>query len=142
MRGTVAARIGPVSYEIDVGDALWSRHVDQLMSVEAAEVADSGPAGDTVARDGTAVTWPETSVARNGSLPVARNQREATRGSDGGSPTSDSVELEGPRDGDSRPTGVDGTRGSGDGSPTSGQCPVVPATLFRGRRSTDQQHPY
>ena len=32
IRGTVVTRIGPVSYEVDVGDAVWSRHVDQLVA--------------------------------------------------------------------------------------------------------------
>ena len=44
-RGTVAARTGPVSYEVDVGDALWSRHVDQLLATEAAGAAASGREG-------------------------------------------------------------------------------------------------
>ena len=30
-RGRVAAQTGPVSYEVDVGDACWSRHADQLV---------------------------------------------------------------------------------------------------------------
>ena len=42
VRGKVVARPGPVSYEVDIGDAVWSRHVDQL--VAAGNSSDnSGP---------------------------------------------------------------------------------------------------
>ena len=51
-RGTVAARTGPVSYEVDVGDALWSRHVDQMLAAEAAGAAASGREGGD-----RAVSW-------------------------------------------------------------------------------------
>ncbi|KAF0306176.1 hypothetical protein FJT64_022239 [Amphibalanus amphitrite] len=30
-RGRIAAKTGPVSYEVDVGDTCWSRHADQLL---------------------------------------------------------------------------------------------------------------
>ena len=30
-RGRIAAKTGPVSYEVDVGNACWSRHADQLL---------------------------------------------------------------------------------------------------------------
>ena len=142
MRGTVAARSGPVSYEIDVGSALWSRHVDQLLAAEAAEGADSRPTSDIVDRDDTAGLRrglpratgvgsggeARTTSARDNPAPVdggraAVTQREVTRGGDGGSPTSDRADLEGPRGGDSRPsTGVDGASGQ--------HRPVVPADWF------------
>ncbi|XP_043242963.1 uncharacterized protein K02A2.6-like [Amphibalanus amphitrite] len=35
VRGTVVARPGPVSYEVDVGHVIWSRHVDQLLAAAA-----------------------------------------------------------------------------------------------------------
>ncbi|XP_043191626.1 uncharacterized protein K02A2.6-like [Amphibalanus amphitrite] len=45
--GTVAARTGPVSYEIAVADALWSRHVDQLISAEPVRTGQRAAAAGT-----------------------------------------------------------------------------------------------
>ena len=44
-RGTVAARTGPVSYEVEVGDTLWSRHADQLLAAGAAKETGAEPTG-------------------------------------------------------------------------------------------------
>ena len=41
----MAARTGPVSYEVDVGNALWSRHVDQLLTAGPAEEPADRPDG-------------------------------------------------------------------------------------------------
>ncbi|XP_043238246.1 uncharacterized protein K02A2.6-like [Amphibalanus amphitrite] len=65
-RGAVAAQTGPVSYEIDVGSALWSRHADQLLAA-----GPTGPAGTT----GTEA--PDGSRAANGSAADARWDRSA-----------------------------------------------------------------
>ena len=35
IRGKVVARPGPGSYEVDVGDAVWSRHADQLLAADS-----------------------------------------------------------------------------------------------------------
>ena len=47
-RGVIAARTGPLSFEVDVGSALWSRHADQLRHAAsqagAARAAVDGPA--------------------------------------------------------------------------------------------------
>ncbi|XP_043224663.1 uncharacterized protein K02A2.6-like [Amphibalanus amphitrite] len=40
-RGTVVARTGPVSYEVKVGEALWSRHVDQMRAAGQGAPADA-----------------------------------------------------------------------------------------------------
>ncbi|XP_043242512.1 uncharacterized protein K02A2.6-like [Amphibalanus amphitrite] len=45
VRGTVVARPGPVSYEVDVGHVIWSRHVDQLLA--AAADPGNSPGGDS-----------------------------------------------------------------------------------------------
>ena len=39
--GHIVERTGPVSYEVDVGSGLWSRHCDQVLSA-AAESPDEG----------------------------------------------------------------------------------------------------
>ena len=36
-RGRIAAQTGPVSYEVDIGDACWSRHADQLVRASRPE---------------------------------------------------------------------------------------------------------
>ena len=35
LKGTVIAKAGPVSYKVQVGDRVWKRHVDQLLSAES-----------------------------------------------------------------------------------------------------------
>ena len=57
-RGSVVARTGPVSYEIKVGDALWSRHVDQMRAAGHGAPADVSCAE----RSGTA-SIPEMAVS-------------------------------------------------------------------------------
>ena len=41
-RGVIQDHIGPVTYQVQVGDLFWKRHLDQLRSIAGCKVADQG----------------------------------------------------------------------------------------------------
>ena len=117
-RGLVAARTGPLSYEVDVGDACWSRHADQLLA--SAPARDAPPAATprqmpplvSGATSDTAATTAEPA-------PTPRRTRSRAEGASSG--------AEGPSTGaDTGPGGLGSPTGAGYEQPTvqSGTTPV------------------
>ena len=92
VRGTVVARPGPVSYEVDVGHVIWSRHVDQLLAA-----ADPG---NSAGGDVRAATGGSVRAATSGDV-------RATTGGDRAGGAGGSA---------GRPVGDDRANGLGDGS--------------------------
>ena len=41
-QGVIQDHIGPVTYQVQVGDLFWKRHLDQLRSIAGCKVADQG----------------------------------------------------------------------------------------------------
>ena len=46
-RGVIQDRIGPVTYQVQVGDLFWKRHLNQLRSIAGSKVADQFPTDQT-----------------------------------------------------------------------------------------------
>ena len=76
VRGTVVARPDPVSYEVDVGHVVWSRHVDQLL---AAAAEPGGSAGD----DTSAAAGGDVRAAAGGDVRAAAGGDVRAAASDG-----------------------------------------------------------
>ncbi|XP_043206452.1 uncharacterized protein K02A2.6-like [Amphibalanus amphitrite] len=65
-RGVITARTGPLSFEVDVGSAIWSRHADQLRLAGTQQAAAASDGVEEISRQPT-VAAPN----RNGQVPVA-----------------------------------------------------------------------
>ena len=84
VRGTVVAQSGPVSYEVDVGHAVWSRHIDQLWPAGAV----TGHTGGSEPTERQAVTGPGSGGTR---LLAGGGGGEQHRGTHSGGATPHSV---------------------------------------------------
>ncbi|XP_043242375.1 uncharacterized protein K02A2.6-like [Amphibalanus amphitrite] len=65
-RGVITARTGPLSFEVDVGSAIWSRHADQLRLAGTQQAAAASDGAEEISRQPT-VAAPN----RTGQVPVA-----------------------------------------------------------------------
>ena len=62
-KGVIQDRLGPVTYQVEVGKLLWKRHIDQLRELAGSKVADVEPKSSELPE----VDLPETPDA---SMPV------------------------------------------------------------------------
>ncbi|XP_043202462.1 uncharacterized protein K02A2.6-like [Amphibalanus amphitrite] len=52
-RGVITARTGPLSFEVDVGSAIWSRHADQLRLAGTQQAAAASDGAEEISRQPT-----------------------------------------------------------------------------------------
>ncbi|XP_043227191.1 uncharacterized protein K02A2.6-like [Amphibalanus amphitrite] len=113
-RGTVVARPGPVSYEVDIGGAVWSRHADQLLAADGHPAAPGNdgskrpPSGASPEAGGDSGGGGGSGVTRRAGLAPPHERQWA----DGGQTARAAVS----RDGASSPVG-DGAAAAGSSSP-------------------------
>ncbi|XP_043240294.1 uncharacterized protein K02A2.6-like isoform X1 [Amphibalanus amphitrite] len=119
-RGRIAAKTGPVSYEVDVGDTCWSRHADQLVR---AGQSGRGVTPEDIAGPDRARTPLDAAMGGTLPAPVAGPSASGSAGATGSVPAAAVVappEAERPPPPDSPgPAGVSARE-----TPTRGTCDV------------------
>ena len=65
IKGVIQDRLGPVTYQLMVGNLFWKRHVDQLRSLVGSKVADTEPMAESPLDD----AYPEVMPRRHPEQP-------------------------------------------------------------------------